>query len=326
MSAGATRRCAAAVVLVLSCARDARAEPQCVKLREAGEAQIGAAVAEQLRAALWARSIALCADDAPAPLATLDLGLDDAKATLTLTVRDAVTNKRVARDVELASIPTDARALVVAQAADELLRASWAELLVADAPKPPRPVPVEVTRAVDETVIPPKPARAPIVEVAAGASADAYTATRAAFGPDASVTVLPWSRVGLRARFGLRLAPSASAADGAVDTNAALLALGGVFGVLPRAGRFGVDAIPELAATRFAFDARGTNARSDTAAALYANLAAQAWWAIAPPLRAGGAFAIGAPLHAVRAVDADRTLAGAAGALFSANLFVAGAF
>ncbi|HEY8075676.1 MAG TPA: hypothetical protein VIF62_16235 [Labilithrix sp.] len=315
---------ALACVLVAS---PSAAQSQCVALHEAGDTRIGASVAEQLRIALASRQIALCTDESAAPLATLDLALDDAKATLTLTVRDAVTNKRVARDVELASIPGDARALVVAQAADELLRASWAELLVADAPKPQRAVPIEVARAVDETVVPPKaPPHAPIVELAAGASADAYTGSRASFGPDAAVTVLPWPRVGFRARFGLRLAPRASAGDGDVDTTATAFALGALFGVLPRAGPFGLDAIPELAATRFVFDARGSNARSDASTSVYANLAAQGWWAVAPPLHAGVALAAGAPLHAVRAVDVDRTLAGAAGALLSASVFVAGAF
>ena len=43
-------------------------------------------------------------------------------------MRDAVTHKRVRRDVDLSRIPEDGRAAAIAIESDELLRASWAEV------------------------------------------------------------------------------------------------------------------------------------------------------------------------------------------------------
>jgi len=94
-----------------------------------------AAVLSDLQHTLTGHGIAACSGDAhpasAAPLATLnvDLGPDDAaKATVDIEVRDAVTRKRVRRDVDLSRIPDDGRSAAIAIEADELLRASWAEI------------------------------------------------------------------------------------------------------------------------------------------------------------------------------------------------------
>ena len=59
----------------------------------------------------------------------MELAADDAsKATVDIEVRDAVTHKRVRRDVDLSRIPDDGRAAAIAIESDELLRASWAEV------------------------------------------------------------------------------------------------------------------------------------------------------------------------------------------------------
>jgi hypothetical protein len=94
-----------------------------------------AAVLSDLQHTLGGQGIAACSGDAhpaaAAPLATLtvDLNPDDAaKATVDIEVRDAVTRKRVRRDVDLSRIPEDGRSAAIAIEADELLRASWAEI------------------------------------------------------------------------------------------------------------------------------------------------------------------------------------------------------
>lgn len=51
-------------------------------------------------------------------------------STVAIQVEDYTTGKRVARDVRLARIPAGGVALAIAIAADELLRASWAELML----------------------------------------------------------------------------------------------------------------------------------------------------------------------------------------------------
>src|SRR6187551_652634 len=93
-----------------------------------------AAVLSDLQHTLASQGIAACSADAhptATPLATLavELAADDAaKARVDIEVRDAVTHKRVRRDVDLSRIPEDGRAAAIAIEADELLRASWAEI------------------------------------------------------------------------------------------------------------------------------------------------------------------------------------------------------
>ena len=165
-------------------ARVARGEPcaadgQPVVAFDAPEGPTRALVGRELRASLATRAIALC--DASAvgegqPTAFLEVALEGETA-LTLTVRDRVTNKRVARDVDLAPIPRDARPLAIALTADELLRATWAELLLVDA-KPAAPVPAAVTRAVTppprEPSAPVAPAPAPVIALDVGVAGERY--------------------------------------------------------------------------------------------------------------------------------------------------------
>ena len=93
-----------------------------------------ATVFSDLAHTLAGQGIAGCPEDvhpSGAPLAslTIEIPSDDAgTATVEIEVRDAVTKKRVRRDLELSRIPEDGRAPAIAIEADELLRASWAEI------------------------------------------------------------------------------------------------------------------------------------------------------------------------------------------------------
>ncbi|MDB4937641.1 MAG: hypothetical protein JWP87_4613, partial [Labilithrix sp.] len=152
-----------------------------IVLRAAGiDDELQSKIAEQLKVALAARSFDLCSsDDTAGAVAELEISKGSAAGvSLSVSVRDQVTDKRVAREIDLRAIPEDGRALVIAEAADELLRASWAELLVADAPKPKREVPPEVTRALPMLEAAPAPVypsyRAPLVELGVDASVEHY--------------------------------------------------------------------------------------------------------------------------------------------------------
>lgn len=114
------------------------------------EGRRGAVVAE-LRAALQVQELLLCLEvesDAP-PIASLHL-IEDGPEAVRVEVRDRVTAKRVERVLALGEFPEDSRPLAIAVAADELLRASWAELVLVDAPEPavepPAPVRAMVRR------------------------------------------------------------------------------------------------------------------------------------------------------------------------------------
>ena len=93
-------------------------------------------VLADLKAESYHRGISVChIDEAPARPALAAITISSSamrRVTVTVEIRDAVTDKRVTRDVDLDHIPLDGRALALALAADELVWASWAELALKD--------------------------------------------------------------------------------------------------------------------------------------------------------------------------------------------------
>lgn len=238
-------------------------------------------------------------------------------------------DKRVSRDIDLLHIPEDGRALVIAQAADELLRASWAELLVADAPKPRREVPPEIVRAVSPPAPPSPEARAPRVELGASVALEHFGSGLTQVGPDVSVGIFPFPRVGAIARAGIRSGARAEAATGSVDPSSIVMALALMGGVLPRVGRVGLDAGTELFVTHIHYAAEaamGARANSASSTAVHASAVARGWAVLVAPLRATLGVSLGAPIHTVRAVAAGSTIASVAGILLGAELGVGGAW
>lgn len=330
-----------AVVFVTSAAR-AQEPPACgasgpaVVLRaDVLDKPLRARFSEQLRAALAARRIDLCTSDGDDARAIAGITLEATQnasgaVVLSVTVSDELTNKRVVRDVDLRDVPEDSRSLLLAQAADELLRASWAELLVAGAPAPKREVPAAVTEAVRPTdrTTDQRP-RAPRVELVAGAGAEIFGSGQAQVGPDIVVGVFPLERFGAVLRGGMRTASGTSTQRGDVEASALTFAAGIVGGLLPRTGRLGLDAGPELFITRARYEGRpltGSVGRNEEATALHLAAMLRGWLAITGPLRAVVDLRGGLPLHEVRVVDAEGTVAGVRGVLFGGQVGVGGAW
>lgn len=118
---------------------------------------IAEALREHLLAQLTVREIDLCDDRAPGrePIAHVTLDVErpaNGSVSAVIRILDQLTEKRVERTIDLTSMPDDSRALAVAVAADELLRASWAELHVLDAPEPSQEPPTEVLTALAQTM------------------------------------------------------------------------------------------------------------------------------------------------------------------------------
>ncbi len=125
---------------------------------------IADALARHLKVELEARGIDLCegstAPRRPIGRVLLQVERNAQGPTLALIrIGDEVTDKRVERTMDLSSLPADSRPLSVAAAADELLRASWAELQMKDAPPPAIVPPQAVLTAVKTSMrpIPPPP-------------------------------------------------------------------------------------------------------------------------------------------------------------------------
>jgi hypothetical protein len=126
---------------------------------------IADALESHLAAELDARGIDLCVGSAAPrrPIGRVLLRVErPAEGPISALIRigDEVTDKRVERSMDLMAMPADSRPLAVAAAADELLRASWAELQMRDAPAPAMAPPPAVLGAVSASMRPtPAPPR-----------------------------------------------------------------------------------------------------------------------------------------------------------------------
>lgn len=293
------------------------------------------AFVELLRAELSSRGLDLCeaADQgAPAPVAVVDVSPQPQSVTLTVEVRDALTAKHVSRDVSLAAIPRDGRPLTVALAADELLRASWAELALKTAPPPARPVPVQVTRAVRDA-LPPPPAFASMpsarrLQLGVGFAWEHFAHGTTLYGADARLGARLTRRLEAAVRFGLRTGPSAAASDGAVHPSAWSAGLVAVVTLTPPEERWGVDAEGRADFERVTFvpTPRGAaTGATQTDDALLTSLGPQGWFAVLPALRIGAEVLAVLPLRGVDATDAGTLVSGVAGLGWTAQVGLWGA-
>ena len=330
---------AAALLFVVSRPATVRAaDPACpegrasaIVLRVDGLAEASRAeLARQLRASLAERRLTLCAleptdhgDDAS--LAGVTVSIEDGgtdSVLVTVTVRDRLTAKRVARDVDLRGLPEDAQPLLLAQVADELVRASWAELLVQDAPPPTRPVPAEVQRAVEASVpvaVAPPPERA-LLDASVALAAEAFGTGQRQLGADVVLGVFPLERVGALLRAGARAVDPRGRVDASAIAGAAAVA----FVPIAPAPRRGVEVGPEIVLTQARYAVAG--GRDGSGAAVHLAAFTRGWVVLVGRLRAGAALEVGAPLHTVRVVAANESVAGVGGALVGGHLSLGGAW
>jgi hypothetical protein len=282
-----------------------------------------------LRAALRLRGIDVCDADRPAetkPVALLDLHISAAeRVRVSIDVRDAITNKRVLRDVDLHSVAPDVRALLLAQAADELLRASWVELAVADAPVPAQPPPLAVQLIVQEQVRAPA---APRPVIGARVVFEHYTGGQNLLGGDAFLDVWLTRRLGASFGLGLRGGFVVHAADGTIDTRALLVA-GDMFATLwPAEMRynlavsFGVQ-LSDLVVSGRAAESERAQQLSALAVMMRAGLLG--WWQVTDSLRLSLALAPGLSLRSVAARDSGQVVTSTSGLALQALLGVGGA-
>lgn len=284
-----------------------------------------------LRAELASRGLDLCAspaaEGAGAPVATVRVASRPNGVVLAVEVRDAVTDKETRRDVSLAGIPADSRPLIVALAADELLRASWAELALRGAPRPALPVPEPVIRTVRES-IPLSPAVAPraaIVQLGVGFVWEQYAHGLVLYGADARLGAWIAPRVELAAQFGLREGPTTAAPDGTAHPTAWSLSAAGLVTLTPLDSRWRLDAVGTLASERVTFvplPAPGATGHENSGFAVLAGLGGQGSFAIVPGLRLGAEALALLPLRGVDADDANARFVGLSGPGWAVHLGV----
>lgn len=237
---------------------------------ELAEPGLAREVTRQLGAALAARAIALCSPEVAALLAEITVR-DAGPDAVAVTVRDLVTDKRVERGLALGHVPRDSRALAIAIAADELLRASWAELVLRDAPAPPSPPPEVVTRSLVDPGGPHVRTRARAFELGVEA-AGARSRRRIALGPRLRVLAFFYERWALHGALEAGLGAREPGPHGDVRAHRYALELGAAWSFTPREARVGALIELGVSAARVHFEAAASRsgvARSfdDTSAA-----------------------------------------------------------
>lgn len=259
----------------------------------------------QLRSAFARRKITAC-ESGEHPLATIVLAPSEGEGVrIGLSVRDEVTNKLVERTVRLADVPADARALALAEMTDELLRASWAELTVEDAPPPPIPVPPQVKDAL------PKPQRRIRFQTDVAFALDHFSQGHDELGVDVAVRLWPTSRVGATLRGGPRGALSRTVVPGSISGGGFFAGIGPSVALL-ELPRFGLD-LEGTAAILYTSLSGQTSA--DGLAVLF--LATASAWVRLAPLRVFVDLGGGGAARGVRVTDGAHDLGGPAGFLLT---------
>lgn len=288
-----------------------------------------ARVLEDFRAGLSDRDIDVCpASSGPGHPAVAAVHVTETTATsvgVSVEVRDAVTQKRVARDVDLSAVPKDGRAFAVALAADELLRASWVELAIERARRPVRPPPPEVT-AVVESTLPARRARGS--RLALRAAAEHFGGGQTHFGVDAAFKAALAPRLRLELSAGLREALVASAPNGRVVASA--LAASAMLGVVlfeTPSFEIALDGGGRAAWARFRGEATGDAVESElTGLAAYARAGLGAAARVAGPLWIELGASAGLPVRSLGARDGDRVVTAISGAEIAGRLGLAAEF
>jgi hypothetical protein len=284
------------------------------------------AVVGDLAAGLRRRDIDACPEGAgpsQAPVAAVRLMLRNGTTVgVAVEVSDAVTEKRVSRELDLRSVPPDGQAFAIALATDELVWASWAELaLKRKKPAAQLTAPPQVIAGVEDAL--PEPLRrARPTRVGLRAAAERFLGGQTHVGGDAVVLLPLASRFQLDVAAGYRRGLDVEAPHGSVISHAAALAgnlrylllrvrpaeLGAVLGARTAWVRFegraaGADQAEQLDGVVF-------YARAGLASAL--ELGAGTWLEL-------GAMS-GLPLRGLEATDTGSVVAGVSGVEFAGSL------
>jgi hypothetical protein len=328
-------------------------------------APLRARVIEQLGADLRRHGLAACekteraADTTAepvegAPLAEIGLTLSP-DAVLSLEVRDAVTDKRMTRDLPLASVPRDALALSITLAAEELLHASWIEAALAPPPSAalpaaaataitrPKPVPAAVQAMNAETIVRLSPgpeaeratpttmmAQAALLGAVERSTGGSAVAGQTDLGGDVRFSY--GGRLAMSARFGIRAAPDVTSVHGAVHGSELLAGLGLAYAIVPRKASWGGELGVRADALDVTFSgiaspsaSAGESAKGASGSALGAVVSGVVggWGRLGGPWRVVAETTLGAPVRAVTASDAGAKATGIAGVSVGVGLGIA---
>jgi hypothetical protein len=310
------------VLLVCLGARNAHAESECSGARPwvAVSGQLPAAfvqaVRSDLRAGLAPSNIDVCAappSSGSAPLARVVLEqIGPGGARYSLDVTDSVTQKRVGRDLSLDKLPVDGRPFALAVAAEELLRATWAELALRGAEVPRSAAPPEVRAVVAQSAQPKAAAPRPIA-LGARLSFEHFLGGQTHYGADLFGAV-PFGRVaGGFWAVGARRALSEQAPHGSIGASALSAELGLSLAFLQRGG-LGLGAFVSARLLRLSFEPEaesGASASAEHGLAMTSRVGLNLAFGKLGVVRSYSALGAGLPLKSFSAADTQSTITGA---------------
>ncbi len=287
-----------------------------------------AEVMADLRAGLRQENIDVCVRTAgpeAAPLAAITLRLSErTNLSVTIELHDAVTKKRVGREVSLAAIPDDGRPLATAIAADELLRASWAEVALARRRSKPRAAPPQVEAAVRRVLPEPVPTPEEHVShfgIGARAALERYD-RHTELGVDLVFRPRFARRWGGELALGLYDGLAESAEHGRIDASATAIGLG-AWTALVQTAAFELTLELGARASRIVFSGEpdaSTSGRDASGWAVYGRGGLSPSFEIVAPLRLGAALGLGAPLKTFSASENAQVVTGVRGLELFASL------
>ncbi len=278
---------------------------------------------QDLKAGLISRNIEACArtdsEETP-PLAAIVISSSgEENVRVTVEIHDAVTEKRVSRDVDLTRMPLDGRALALAVAADELVWATWAEIALGG-PKRRTPAPKEVVAGVEHAVKPPAAAAQPALsakrtQLGIQLAGEHFAAGLTLLGADAVATVPITASFRLKLAAGARQGLTIVTEEGRIQSVAANMAIDGSLLILkgPNA-RLGWALGPRLAWVRMQGEAQpGSLGHRFSGIAVIARTGPVVEIRLGLPLWLKLDAGMGVPLRAVQATDSGHIVAGASG-------------
>jgi hypothetical protein len=243
----------------------------------------------------------------------------DPKVVVTVEINDSVTHKRVSRDVDLSSVPSDGRGFAIAIATDELVWASWVELAMKPREKaPPKPSPPREVVAGVETELP----RGGGSRLGAQAALEHFGGGQTHIGGDATLGVPIGERFGFEARLGMRVGRDTAAEHGQVLSQALGIAAHVRYAML-RASSLELGALAGARASVLQFEGEAAESATDRAAS---GVVVSARAGVVSSLALGGGIWLelggtaGYVLRGLEATDDGQVVSGASGAELGAAL------
>lgn len=314
--------CASAGVLGVTSPAFADA-PRCDGARPIVQATVDEGVAidrdrllRLLRIELESRGLDLCDASDRKPIAVLRLAAHEGDVTLTVEARDRITAKELKRDVPVGNYPADARPLLVAVAMDELLRASWAELVLKDAPAPAEPPPKAVTDVVADVIARPVQPRSLRARLGASAAIDHFADGATLLGGDLAFGIWLTSRFALSLRLSLRSGFVRDSASGSVSPSMIAGGAAASFTLTPPSAVAGLDAVASVSLARVSFGATasaGARATPQSEGTVLLDGGAEGWLVLGRWIRLTATLLYVQPLRPVRALDGGAVVVGVGG-------------